>query len=84
MAKDWGVGTWIVKLDIKNAFDSVSQVSLAKLIAEKVGGMRQNNTTDPTGQPWETRLWTSLLQPRSLHIATGDQITQVEQTNGVR
>ena len=50
MAKYWGVGTWIVKLDIKKAFDSVSQSSMAKLIAEKVG-VKQDNTIDRTGPP---------------------------------
>ena len=94
MAKDWGVGTWIVKLDIQKAFDSVSQISMAKLIAHTVGGLPpdpQNNTTGgqgtqhPGDQPWEARLWTSLLEARSLHIATGgDHVTHVTQTNGVR
>ncbi|OLP81019.1 hypothetical protein AK812_SmicGene38501 [Symbiodinium microadriaticum] len=87
MAKDWGVATWIVKLDIQKAFDSVSQVSMAQLIARKVGGMSEDpgdNGRPHAGLPWEARLWTSLLQARSLHIATGDHITHVEQTNGVR
>ena len=87
MAKDWGVPTWMVKLDIQKAFDSVSQVSMAQLIARKVGGMSENPggcTRPHVGLPWEARLWTSLLQARSLHIATGDHITYVEQTNGVR
>ena len=87
MAKDWGVGTWIVKLDIQKAFDSVSQISMAKLIAHEVGGPPTNsqdsNAGDPGGQPWEAQT-TSLLEARSLHIATGgDHITQVAQTNGV-
>ena len=73
MAKDWRVGTLIVKLDIQKAFDSVSQVSMAQLIAEKVGGLRRNTPEgDPSGQSWEAHLWTSMLQARSLHIATGD------------
>ena len=89
MAKDWGVATWIVKLDIQKAFDSVSQVSMAQLIARKVGGMDEEDQGDNhpdhnMAQPWEARLWTSLLQARSLHIATGDHVTFVEQTNGVR
>ena len=74
MAKDWGVGTWIVKLDIQKAFDSVSQISMAKLIAHMVEGLPpdpQSNTTGrhgaqhPGDQPWEARLWTSLLEARS-------------------
>ena len=84
-----GVPTWIVKLDIQKAFDSVSQVSMAQLIARKVGGMEdedQGGGHPPhnLAQPWEARLWTSLLQARSLHISTGDHVTFVEQTNGVR
>ena len=87
MAKDWGVPTWIVKLDIQKAFDSVSHVSMARLIAHKVGGMSTDpggSTQTHAGLPWEARLWTSLLHARSIHIATGDHITYVEQTNGVR
>ena len=58
---------------------------MAQLIARKVGRMQgDSQATDTTGLPWEALLWTSLLQARSLHIATGDHVAQVEQTNGVR
>ena len=39
-AKDWGVPTWIVKLDVRKAFDSVWQESMGDMIAAKVGGLR--------------------------------------------
>ena len=50
VAKDWGAPTCVLKLDIKKAFDSVSQVSTTTLIADKAGGLKPG---DPTGQPWE-------------------------------
>ena len=39
MSRDWGVKTWIVKLDIRKAFDSVWQHSLSELVAARVGGI---------------------------------------------
>ena len=36
MARDWGVGTYIVKLDIRKAFDSVWQHSMSELVAARV------------------------------------------------
>ncbi|CAE7573272.1 pol [Symbiodinium sp. CCMP2592] len=35
MAKDWGVPTWLVKLDIRKAFDSVWQHSMSELVAAR-------------------------------------------------
>ena len=64
MAKDWGGGD--MDLDIKKAFDSVSQTSMASLIADKVAGIKPGGQVDPTGQPWEARLWTALLQAISV------------------
>ena len=37
MARDWGVGTYIVKLDVRKAFDSVWQHSMSELVAARLG-----------------------------------------------
>ena len=87
MAKDWGVKTWIVKLDIRKAFDSVWQHSLSELVAARVGGISSPRFPSPPGgdhQPWEALLWLSLLQTRSLNVAVGDTLTPVPQSNGIR
>ena len=39
-AKEWGVPTWLIKLDIRKAFDSVWQESTGDMVAAKVGGLR--------------------------------------------
>ena len=83
MSKDWGVPVWIVKLDIRKAFDSVWQHSLAELVASRVGGIPSQRFPVPTGggqHPWEAGLWLSILQTRSLNVSVGD----VAQTNGIR
>ena len=87
MSRDWGVPVWIVKLDIRKAFDSVWQHSLAELVAARVGGSLRTVSPVPPrggGQPWEAGLWLSVLQTRSLNIAVGDVITPIPQTNGIR
>ena len=47
MARDWGVGTWLVKLDIRKAFDSVWQHSMGELVAAKVGGVGSERAPVP-------------------------------------
>ncbi|OLP99227.1 Retrovirus-related Pol polyprotein from type-1 retrotransposable element R2 [Symbiodinium microadriaticum] len=71
MSKDWGVKTWIVKLDIRKAFDSVWQHSLSELVAAGVGGIpspRFPISPERQGgdQPWEALLWLSLLETRAM------------------
>ncbi|CAE7943307.1 unnamed protein product [Symbiodinium necroappetens] len=81
MAKDWGVKTWIVKLDIRKAFDSVWQHSLSELVAARVGGIPSPRFPAPPGRnhkPWEALLWLSL------NVAVGDTLTPVPQSNGIR
>ncbi|CAE7572889.1 unnamed protein product [Symbiodinium microadriaticum] len=87
MARDWGVPTWLVKLDIRKAFDSVWQHSMGELVAARVGGVPSDRCPVPANggeQPWEANLWLSVLETRALNIAVGDVITTVPQTNGIR
>ncbi|CAE7458351.1 unnamed protein product [Symbiodinium natans] len=76
LAKDWGEPTYIVKLDIRKAFDSVLQPALGEMVRDKVGGKG--------GHPWEARAWLGIIEARGLQVAVGDKITPVQQTNGVR
>ncbi|CAE7382151.1 unnamed protein product, partial [Symbiodinium sp. CCMP2592] len=39
-AKDWGIPTWIVKLDVRKAFDSVWQESMGDMVATKAREVR--------------------------------------------
>ena len=87
MARDWGVPTWLVKLDIRKAFDSVWQHSMGELVAARVGGVPSDRCPVPANggeQPWEANLWLSVLETRALNIAVGDVLTTVPQTNGIR
>ncbi|CAE7690154.1 pol [Symbiodinium sp. CCMP2592] len=86
MAKDWGVPTWLVKLDIRKAFDSVWQHSMSELVASRVGGIPSTRCPVPAGggdQPWEALMWLSILETRTLNVAVGDTIAPVPQTNGI-
>ena len=83
-AKEWGVPTWIVKLDIRKAFDSVWQESMGDMVAARVGGLRPGGGGSAGGMPWEARAWLGLLEAREMRIAVGDTITSIPQTNGVR
>ena len=56
MARDWGVPVWVVKLDIRKAFDSVWQESMGDLVARRVGRLLQGGGTALGGQAWEARL----------------------------
>ena len=82
-AKEWGVPTWLVKLDIRKAFDSVWQESMGDMAA-RVGGLRPGGGGSRGGMPWEARAWLGLLEAREMQIAIGDTRTSIKQTNGVR
>ncbi|CAE7364098.1 pol [Symbiodinium sp. CCMP2592] len=72
MARDWGVPTWLVKLDIRKAFDSVWQHSMSELVASRIGGVPSSRCPVPEeggDQPWEALLWLSILETRSLNVA---------------
>ena len=83
-AKEWGVPTWIVKLDIRKAFDSVWQESMGDMVAARVGGLRPGGGGTQGGMPCEARAWLGLLEAREMRIAVGDTLTSIQQTNGVR
>ena len=75
-AKDWGDTLYVVKLDVAKAFDSISQLHMGKLIADKVGTQG--------GMPWEALLWMQLIRADTITLATCGETLQVPQTNGVR
>ena len=84
MAKEWGTPTWIIKLDVSKAFDSVWQESMGELVGRRVGGLRAGGGGTPGGEPWEARAWLALLEARELNIAVADEVVSVPQSNGVR
>ncbi|OLP87929.1 Retrovirus-related Pol polyprotein from type-1 retrotransposable element R2 [Symbiodinium microadriaticum] len=84
MAKEWGTPTWVIKLDVRKAFDSVWQESMGDLVARRVGGLRAGGGGTPGGEPWEARAWLALLEARELNVAVADEVVTVPQTNGVR
>ena len=69
MARDWGVPVWVVKLDIRKAFDSVWQESMGDLVARRVGRLLQGWGTGAGGR--EARAWLGLLEARELLISMG-------------
>ena len=83
-AKEWGVPTWIVKLDVRKAFDSVWQESMGDMVASRVGGLRPGGGGTAGGRLWEARAWLGLLDAREMQVAVGDTLTSIPQTNGVR
>ena len=83
-ARDWRVPVWVVKLDIRKAFDSVWQESMGQLVDARVGRLLASGGTAMGGQPWEARAWLGLLEAREMRVAMGDLITSIPQSNGVR
>ncbi|CAE7330292.1 hus1 [Symbiodinium necroappetens] len=77
MAKDWGTPTWIIKLDVRKAFDSVWQETMGDMVARRVGGLRPGGGGTRGGEPWQARAWLSLLEARELNVAIGDEVVSV-------
>ena len=75
-AEEWHIPFWVVKLDIRKAFDSVYQQSLGAMVAYHVG--------EKGGMPWEAHAWLSLLQSQRITVAAGGKLVDIEQTTGVR
>ncbi|CAE7192827.1 unnamed protein product [Symbiodinium sp. CCMP2592] len=69
-ARHWGVWVWLVRLDIRKAFDSVC------LVATRVGKLLATGGTAMGGSPWEARAWLGLLEPRELRVAIGNGVRQ--------
>ena len=63
-----------IKLDVRKAFDSISQQYLSTLVKEKVGDTL----------PWEARAWLQVIGARGFRVAFGEETLSVDQTNGVR
>ena len=76
MAHDWGLEFYIAKLDIRKAFDSVFQESLAQHVSETVG--------ERGGHPWEARAWVSLLHAEKIAVQVAGEDIPIRQSNGVR
>ncbi|CAE7277276.1 unnamed protein product [Symbiodinium sp. CCMP2592] len=73
-SREWQERFWIIKLDVRKAFDSISQTYLGDLIATKLGD----------ALPWEARTWLQLIGAREFHVVLGDTAVPISQTNGVR
>ena len=65
------VSTWLVKLDVRKAFDSVWQESMGDMVAAKLGGLRTGGGGMADGMPWEARAWLGLLEAREVKVAMG-------------
>ena len=76
MAHDWGLEFYIAKLDIRKAFDSVFQESLAQHVSDVVG--------EHGGQPWEARAWVSLVHADKISVQVSGESIPIQQSNGVR
>ncbi|CAE7383396.1 unnamed protein product [Symbiodinium sp. CCMP2456] len=76
IAHDWGLDMYIAKLDIRKAFDSIFQESLASHISKQVG--------EKGKLPWEARAWVSLLHAQRITIHVAGESIPVDQSNGVR
>ena len=75
VSKEWDIPFHVAKVDVSEAFDTVSQPELAKTIQAKLS---------PKGMAWEARLWVDLVENRSLQVCVQGQPRPVQQTNGVR
>ena len=73
-AHEWREKFWIIKLDVRKAFDSISQQYLSTLVKEKIGDTL----------PWEARAWLQVIGARGFRVAFGEETLPVDQTNGVR
>ena len=77
MARDW-FSLWILKIDIRKAFDTIKQTSVAAMVASK---LQQTH-------PWEARAWLSIIHGTGLQIIPAPPASQqpihIEQSNGVR
>ena len=75
-AEEWHIPFWVVKLDIRKAFDSVLQQSLGAMVAYHVG--------EKGGMPWEAQAWLTLLQAQQVRVVAGGTVVDIQQTTGVR
>ncbi|CAE7244978.1 unnamed protein product [Symbiodinium sp. CCMP2592] len=76
IARDWGLEFYIAKLDIRKAFDSIYQESLAAHVHQAVG--------EKARLPWEARAWVALLHAENICIQVAGESIPIRQSNGVR
>ena len=76
MAPDWGKPIFVLKLDIRKAFHSVTQARLGEFIVDRIAVQG--------GMPWEARLWLQLVQCEELFIQTHGVNIVIQQSSGVR
>ena len=78
MSRDWGFNLWILKIDIRKAFDTIKQTSVAAVVASKLQHTH----------PWEAKAWLSIIHGAELHVIPAPPASQqpihIEQSNGVR
>ena len=78
MSRDWGFNLWILKIDIRKAFDTIKQTSVAAMVAGKLQHTH----------PWEARAWLSIIHGTELHVIPAPPAIQqpinIGQCNGVR
>ncbi|CAE6934847.1 unnamed protein product [Symbiodinium sp. CCMP2592] len=76
IARDWGLEFYIAKLDIRKAFDSIYQESLAEHVCKTVG--------EAADLPWEARAWVALLHAQNINVEIAGESIPIQQSNGVR
>ncbi|CAE7557635.1 unnamed protein product [Symbiodinium sp. CCMP2592] len=76
VARDWGMEFYIAKLDIRKAFDSIYQESLAEHVASVVGGKAD--------LPWEARAWVAMVHAQKITVEVAGESIPLQQSNGVR
>ncbi|CAE7235511.1 unnamed protein product [Symbiodinium sp. CCMP2592] len=76
IARDWGLEFYIAKLDIRKAFDSIYQESLAAHVYQTIG--------EKARLPWEARAWVALLHAENICIQVAGENIPIRQSNGVR
>ena len=78
MSRDWGFNLWILKIDIRKAFDTIKQTSVAAMVASKLQHTH----------PWEAKAWLSIIHGTELRVIPAppadQQPTRIGQSNGVR
>ena len=66
----------MVKVDVRKAFDSIAQDSLAVLVRDAVAKRG--------GLVWESRLWLEILEAKVIDIYIGKSLVSVPQSSEVR
>ena len=73
-AEEWHLPLLLVKLDVRQAFDRISQRKIADMLYQR--GAREH--------PWETALWIDMVRAREIALQVAGAEVLVRQSNGVR